>query len=432
MKAKEYENMYDSNISGLERSRRYTEQAVKEVQKRKEKENKIKQEKMDAVNNQINELGRIPIQKGDDCTIICDGATMKCSMGIFGSMVQDISSKIVLMKPDFSATNEDEVNDMITFKVPKAKVYLMGIDAAGTTADLKPENFEIKSGLNCAANCGKPCELKNHILGWVNFSDDVIIDGANVLIKGSRLVCGIFPDAKITFTDNGQDLEIEEAKWDKIFSPFGWNPAGKKVVKSIYPTFSIGSGIIEIIDGNVIAGGYSVFSGGRDLGNVWTGEDILLNMSKGTISLGSKVLGKNVSKENVNYWSNVVVGANDFLIAPAMNYKDSVKLNYSNLEEDIKLINENSKIHIKLKNDNIKNPKLSDYAIEINADVKKEIVGFNLEPKEVSKTLVNSQIEKNIGKINSEDYNFMVNIEYAKNPFLTRVKNPNYKREEKK
>jgi len=101
-------------------------------------------------------------------------------------------------------------------------------------------------------------------------------------------------------------------------------------------------------------------------------------------------------------------------------------------EERIKLINENSKIHIKLKNDNIKNPKLSDYAIEINTDVKKEIVGFNLEPKEVSKTLVNSQIEKNIGKINSEDYNFMVNIEYAKNPFLTRVKNPNYKREEKK
>lgn len=119
------------------------------------------------------------------------------------------------------------------------------------------------------------------------------------------------------------------------------------------------------------------------MGNVWTGEDILLNMSKGTISLGSKVLGKNVSKENVNYWSNVVVGANDFLIAPVTNYKDSVKLNYSNLEEDIKLINENSKIHIKLKNDNIKNPKLSDYAIEINADVKKEIVGFNLEPKEV-------------------------------------------------
>lgn len=37
MKAKEYENMYDSNISGLERSGRYTEQAVKEVQKRKEK-----------------------------------------------------------------------------------------------------------------------------------------------------------------------------------------------------------------------------------------------------------------------------------------------------------------------------------------------------------------------------------------------------------
>ena len=36
MKAKEYENMYDSNISGLERSRRYTKQAVKEVQKRKE------------------------------------------------------------------------------------------------------------------------------------------------------------------------------------------------------------------------------------------------------------------------------------------------------------------------------------------------------------------------------------------------------------
>ena len=108
MKAKEYENMYDSNISGLERSRRYTEQAVKEVQKRKEKENKIKQEKTDAVNNQINELGRIPIQKGDDCTIICDGATMKCNMGIFGSMVQNISSKIVLMKPDFTAVDDDE------------------------------------------------------------------------------------------------------------------------------------------------------------------------------------------------------------------------------------------------------------------------------------------------------------------------------------
>ena len=88
MKAKEYENMYDSNISGLERSRRYTELAVKEVQKRKEKENKIKQEKMDAVNNQINELGRIPVQKGYDCTIICDGATMKCSMGIFGEIIK--------------------------------------------------------------------------------------------------------------------------------------------------------------------------------------------------------------------------------------------------------------------------------------------------------------------------------------------------------
>ena len=34
------------------------------------------------------------------------------------------------------------------------------------------------------------------------FSDDVIVDGANVLIKSSRLVCGMFPDAKITFTDN--------------------------------------------------------------------------------------------------------------------------------------------------------------------------------------------------------------------------------------
>lgn len=83
MKAKEYENMYDSNIPGLERSRRYTEQAVKEIEK-----NKIKQEKMDAVNNQINELGRIPVQKGDDYTIICDGAIMKCSMGIFGEIIK--------------------------------------------------------------------------------------------------------------------------------------------------------------------------------------------------------------------------------------------------------------------------------------------------------------------------------------------------------
>lgn len=55
---------------------------------KKEKENKIKQEKMDAVNNQINELGRIPVQKGDDCTIICDGATMKCSMGTFGEIIK--------------------------------------------------------------------------------------------------------------------------------------------------------------------------------------------------------------------------------------------------------------------------------------------------------------------------------------------------------
>lgn len=55
---------------------------------KKEKENKIKQEKMDAVNNQINELGRIPVQKGDDYTIICDGAIMKCSMGIFGEIIK--------------------------------------------------------------------------------------------------------------------------------------------------------------------------------------------------------------------------------------------------------------------------------------------------------------------------------------------------------
>ena len=55
---------------------------------KKEKENKIKQEKMDAVNNQINELGRIPVQQGDDYTIICDGATMKCSMGIFGEIIK--------------------------------------------------------------------------------------------------------------------------------------------------------------------------------------------------------------------------------------------------------------------------------------------------------------------------------------------------------
>lgn len=55
---------------------------------KKEKENKIKQEKMDAVNNQINELGRIPVQKGDDYTIICDGATMKCGMGIFGEIIK--------------------------------------------------------------------------------------------------------------------------------------------------------------------------------------------------------------------------------------------------------------------------------------------------------------------------------------------------------
>lgn len=56
--------------------------------KKCKKEKKIKQEKMDAVNNQINELGRIPVQKGYDCTIICDGATMKCSMGIFGEIIK--------------------------------------------------------------------------------------------------------------------------------------------------------------------------------------------------------------------------------------------------------------------------------------------------------------------------------------------------------
>lgn len=55
---------------------------------KKEKKNKIKQEKMDAVNNQINELGKIPVQKGDNYTIICDGATMKCSMGIFGEIIK--------------------------------------------------------------------------------------------------------------------------------------------------------------------------------------------------------------------------------------------------------------------------------------------------------------------------------------------------------
>lgn len=370
-----------------------------ELKKQEEKE-KIKQSVLKDIDNH----GRIQCSKEQATTLVCDGAFIKCSMGTFKSEleIKNESSNTgwIVQKPDFSPEIDNEPSDMIEFKVTDPKAYLMGIDPAGTVLHKGEQNFKPKPSLKC--RMGGLCEIQKRALRWENYSRDLIINGFPALIKGSKLICGKCESADIGFTDNGQDFEIALGNLDGYFSQYGWSLNGKKTVKSIFPGIGVGIGIFAITKGRITEGGSAVLGGTRDLVQIWTGQDIFIPIGKGIIAVGETISGVKLDESTKNKIVEYGIAIYDFpltgsIISFAKNPKNFLNMKYKTIKNGI-IDFKNGKLVIS-----------DDYKI------------VSLKPKwgEILKEGGDVLLNKTLGNIKTDEYQFAVHIEHAKNPVLT-------------
>ena len=378
---------------------------VKEREEKEKREKERKQsEKTRAVLKDIDNHDRIQCSKEQATTLVCDGAFIKCSMGTFKSEleIKNESSNTgwIVQKPDFSPEIDNEPSDMIEFKVTDPKAYLMGIDPAGTILHKGEQNFKPHPSLKC--RMGGLCEIKKRALRWENYSKDLIINGSPALIKGSKLICGKCESADIGFTDNGQDFGITLGNLEGYFSQYGWSLNGKKTVKSVLPGIGVGIGIFAITKGRIVEGGLAVLSGTRDLVQIWTGQDIFVPIGKGIIAVGETISGIKLDESTKNKIVEYGIAIYDFpltgsIISFAKNPKNFLNMKYKTIKNGII---------------DFKNGKLV-----ISDDYK--IVSLKPEWGEILKEGGDVLLNKTLGDIKTDEYQFAVHIEHAKNPVLT-------------
>ena len=162
---------------------------------------------------QERENSRIPVDKNISKSIVCDGAYLTCPYG--KQYILDSSGK---------PTNREIFNGpkdpMIELKIPEEHhVFLMRKDPIATERDIESINFKPFKGLMCTGG-GKfeKCKIKEVKKYWEKVSKTKV-NGYELLLQESELICTNCPGARLTFVDNGQDTNIKNVGFDKFFSP---------------------------------------------------------------------------------------------------------------------------------------------------------------------------------------------------------------------
>ena len=222
------------------------------------------------------EKQRIPVDKNIAKSIVCDGAKLYCP-----------KAEIKIFAPEDvveTITTPPEDLPMIELIVPEEHhVFLMKKDPVATTRDIEPDNFNPAPGIYCSYDHEK-CNIKEANKYWEKVAKTEV-NGYELLLKQSQLICTHCPGAKLKFVSNGQDIHIANSGIEKFFSP------------TIRKTIKIGGGALAIIgtlatpipgDEEAAAGltlegtiqflkykGWGMFGGTRTIVNEITGYDIL-------------------------------------------------------------------------------------------------------------------------------------------------------------
>ena len=173
----------------------------------KEKENREnKKNRKKKIEEELNEkFGKTQITKEDPNSLVCDGAKLHCTSEVLETsnfQYSTVSAPYIgnNIPSKYPYTTQLQKKEMIDFKISKSNGYLMGVDPLATIEYKLPENFEPKPHLNCKK--GGKCKIKEYVEEWSEYSQNLIVNGYNALLKKSVLKCGYDKEAEITIVDN--------------------------------------------------------------------------------------------------------------------------------------------------------------------------------------------------------------------------------------
>lgn len=276
------------------------------------------------------------LEKKDADTMVCDGATLKCSHAFYDLPESDIySAGYDYVSPAFGVS----YHNSIILKVPDYMVgiFLMGKDGTATTYCVHPENFVVDPELQCRK--GGKCILNKMANEWKNVSP-ILLDGYNALTKDSILTCKNCIDAQITILDNGQDIELKGAEMEKMLIDFGITPEIRQLIGTGIALYEIVTGVKLIIKGGVLcftgvgipmgmatigSGMILTLDGVRSINTIFTGEDIYVKQLS--------VIGvrKEEAEEYVAIYDNVMIITDLYGIVKGIR-GISKKTSYSNIK----------------------------------------------------------------------------------------------------
>ena len=236
------------------------------------------------IENFYKQKEKVSVDKNISKSIVCDGAFLSCPLAETKTITPngEVIRTFNLPK-DFPA---------IRLNIPKEHhVFLMKKDPVATERDIENDNFEPLPGVYCSYDHEK-CSIKSSKKYWSKLSKTEV-NGYNLLLQQSELICQHGGEAKLKIVQNGQDIHISNAGIEKFFPP--------TVRKSI----KIGSGALAIFvtiatptpgDEAAAVGvtgeatikflkykGWGVFSGTRTIINEVTGYDILQKPAQAAI-----------------------------------------------------------------------------------------------------------------------------------------------------
>ena len=206
------------------------------------------------------------LTKEEADTMVCDGAILVCSHGFYPE----------LETPGAHIDFSKNYTNSIVLKVPDymAGTFLMGKDGAATTFCVQSNNFKVNPNLQCRK--GGKCILYNMANEWTNTSKTVILDGFSALTKDSVLTCKNCPEARISIVDNGQDIEIIGAGWEKWLVDHKITPELRRDVSRGFRLFQVIGGGAEFLGGIFL-----LVTGTGTLAGIVTMADGIRNISDG-------------------------------------------------------------------------------------------------------------------------------------------------------
>ena len=206
------------------------------------------------------------LTKEEADTMVCDGAILVCSHGFYPE----------LETPGAHIDFSKNYTNSIVLKVPDymAGTFLMGKDGAATTFCVQSNNFKVNPNLQCRK--GGKCILYNMANEWTNTSKTVILDGFSALTKDSVLTCKNCPEARISIVDNGQDIEIIGARWEKWLVDHKITPELRRDVSRGFRLFQVIGGGAEFLGGTFL-----LVTGTGTLAGIGTMADGIRNISDG-------------------------------------------------------------------------------------------------------------------------------------------------------